>query len=61
MAAPEGDLHAALLESAGQGRLDHICTILAQVPDVLETRGNFGERCARAPSSAGSLPAPCVC
>ena len=49
MAAPEDEeLLAALLESAGQGRLDDICSLLTRNPDLLNTRGMFGKRLADA-------------
>jgi len=52
MAAPqdEEDLLSALLESAGQGRLDNICSLLTRNPDLLNTRGMFGKN--RTPQEA---------
>jgi len=36
-------LHSLLLESAGQGRLDMICSLLQEKPNILDAKGDFGE------------------
>lgn len=48
----------ALLESAGQGRLDNICSLLTRNPDLLNTRGMFGKSLGRHKGVSGRLQQP---